>query len=404
MKDCIFKEIINPVLPAIEQEANIIKAQGDKYTLSYYPFTMNLLYGIIEGRETIGQLVTFIKSSSQAKELELIHASKSMYNEAFARYSVESYRKVFTHLIDTVDFMEIPELKSLGRFLLTDGSIFPAIKIMDWASYKKTARAIKLHLSFELNRMIPASFISTEANYSEKKALVRMIEKGVTFISDRGYFSFKLFKQIVDSEAHFIIRAKTKISISVVENLPPTVPQELGSMISSITDTKVVFNNDPNKAVYRVVSFCVMGEWYNIVTDRFDLNTYEIIMLYAYRWQVELIFRFLKRTMKGLHLLNHSPNGVEIQFILYMIAYLLMLHFKQRCHMITETQLAHREQEIKVTTENSLKSARIHGYDLVTMLGRRLRKYWKIGIHWLITMRNLLLEKFTPENIKFLAA
>jgi len=71
------------------------------------------------------------------------------------------------------------------------------------------------------------------------------------------------------------------------------------------------------------------GEGFTLITDRFDLQTSEIIMLYAYRWQVELIFRFLKRTLHGLHFLCHHPAGLESQFTLYMMAYLLLLHFKQ---------------------------------------------------------------------------
>jgi hypothetical protein len=333
-----------------------------------------------------------------------------MYNEAFERYSVEPFRKIFSYLITKLDFMEIPEIRSLGRFFIVDGSIFPAIKTMAWASYKKTTNAIKLHLCFELNRMIPIAFISTEANYSEKKALLKMLEKGITFIADRGYFKFKLLKEIVNIEAHFIIRGMTKMLFTVVEDLPIIIPADLRSMISDVKDMKVVFTNDPNKAEYRVVSFCVMGELYNLVTDRFDLTTSQIIILYAYRWQVELIFRFIKRTLNGIHLMNHSPKGIEIQFLLYMIAYLLMLHLKQRCHSSSEASgsvkdapsLPNGEEETKEES-NHKRPRRVHRYDLVTILGRRLRRYWKIGIHWLITLRNLLLEKLTIENTQILA-
>jgi len=57
-------------LPAIAQQAHIIKAEGDKYTLSFSAFTINLLFCIIEGIESVSQLVTFIKTFSQAKELD----------------------------------------------------------------------------------------------------------------------------------------------------------------------------------------------------------------------------------------------------------------------------------------------------------------------------------------------
>ena len=98
---------------------------------------------------------------------------------------------------------------------------------------------------------------------------------------------------------------------------------------------KIVLENDKNRddkgnrIEYRLIVFSAMGELYVLITNRLDLSTYEIIMLYAYRWQVELIFRFLKRTLNSIHLLCHEPEGVQVQFYLYMISYLLLLSFKQ---------------------------------------------------------------------------
>ena len=68
------------------------------------------------------------------------------------------------------------------------------------------------------------------------------------------------------------------------------------------------------RPVYRLVSFYVGQEQYLILTNRLDLTTFQVMLLYAYRWQVELIFRFLKRSLNGLHLLSHSKEGVTIHF------------------------------------------------------------------------------------------
>lgn len=419
MKDCILKEIIEPILPIIDKEANKIIDDSEKYKLSFKPFTINLLYYVIEGIVSISQLATTIKTSPKAKELELIKASKSMYNEAFNRYSVEPFRRILSSLLDQTDFLEIPEIKTLGRFYLIDGSIFPAISTMTWASYKKKSNAIKLHLSFDLNHMIPVTFISTEANYSEKKAMSHMLEKGVTFIADRGYLAFILLEEIVNKQAHFIIRGKNKMLYEVKEDIVVEIPDEFSSMVSDCMDMKVVFTNDKSKSEYRVVSFKVMDEIYNLVTDRFDLTTYEVIMLYAYRWQIELAFRFIKRTVNGIHLINLSPTGIEIQFLLYIIVYLLLLNTKQKCNISmeeetnfedkreiqeTDDSIKETNSTIKEAEQNTSKIKRLgKKYDLVTMLGKRLSKYWKIGIHWLITLRNLLLEEATLENYKLLA-
>ena len=104
----------------------------------------------------------------------------------------------------------------------------------------------------------------------------------------------------------------------------------------------------------RIVEFTSMGKSYILITNRLDLSTYEIIMLYAYRWQVELYFRFIKRTL-GIHLISYDPCGVQIQFYLYMIAYLLLLSFKQECE-IQQTPGSENisvEEEYQATCSNS---------------------------------------------------
>ena len=175
----------------------------------------------------------------------------------------------------------------------------------------------------------------------------------------------------------------------------------------------IVFKNDKNrnhnneKFEYRMVTFTAMGEPYCIVTNRFDLTTYDIIMLYAYRWQIELIFRFIKRTQNCIHLLSHDPNGIEIQFHLYMIAYLLLLAFKQKCVSLEEDTKC-EAMDKDVIENNGIEffdhtrhnQGRYYVRGLVSMLGEKLHKYWKIGLHWLITIKNLLLEPLTRFTSK----
>jgi hypothetical protein len=75
---------------------------------------------------------------------------------------------------------------------------------MDWAHYRKTGNAIKIHLVLELNRMLPVQFISTDANASEKTALLTMLESGVTYIADRGYLSFFCFTKLPRKRPFFL--------------------------------------------------------------------------------------------------------------------------------------------------------------------------------------------------------
>lgn len=116
-------------------------------------------------------------------------------------------------------------------------------------------------------------------------------------------------------------------------------------------------------------------------------------MLYAYRWQIELFFRCIKRTFNALHLWSHSERGVEIQFYLYLIVYLLMIHFKQNLNQRQESANSTK----KVTSRHQEKYAsRTPTQGIVTLLGKKLKTFWKMSIHWITCIQNLLLKPLTP--------
>ena len=398
----VYQAIVAPLLPLLQEEVKRLKM--DNYSLSLYFFCMNLCYAIIAGVRSIRLLITEAKTSKDAQEAGVTIALPSQYSEAFCRYDPMIFKRLFFALLDRLEFKSIPEINALGRFILVDGSIFPAIKTMDWASYKKTANGIKLHLSFELNRMIPVQFISSDANSSEKKALQAFLEKGVTYIADRGYTAFKLFEQISNQSAFFIIRVKSNMSYTRQKELTIHLPKSWESYLSKVTDSYVTFKGDKQKKTYRLITFEVFDEIYRITTNRLDLQTHEIIMLYAYRWQIELFFRCIKRCFKSLHLWTHNEKGIEIQFYLYMIIYILLLNFKQLNH--------DKQEEIETientTTENSsiTKSistvTRTPECGIVTLLGNKLKGIWKIGIHWLKAVKNRLTSPWDIETIKLL--
>jgi hypothetical protein len=307
-------------------------------------------------------------------------------------------------LLEKIEIKDIPEIRELGRFMLFDCSIFPAFKDMLWAAYTSTHQALKMHLAFELNRMIPVQFISTDAKASDRQALLALLESGLTYILDRGYLAFDLFQKIVAHNAFFIMRIRCNTNATIEERLTVSIPKEWASFLSEMSDVLVRFPGDPFNKTYRLVSFVVWGVPYRIATNHLELKTSEIIMLYAYRWQVELFFRCIKRFFNALHLWSHEPDGIKIQFYIYLIAYILLIHFKQA--LIEE-----KEQEQKETAQSNLpdssshkkpclrrKQTRLPEYGLVSLLGSRLKKLWKISIHWLTCIKNLLFHPLTDEN------
>ena len=399
-----FEKIIEPVIPLIKEEQNRLKNDEKLYKLSLYYFMVSLIYAVINKTQSIRLLITEIKTNPDLKKLGFILASPSMYSEAFSRYKPEVFQRIFAKLIEIIEIKDIPEIRALGRCILFDGSLFPVFKNMEWAKYTSKCRALKMHLAYELNRMIPVQFMSSEANYSERKVLMELLEAGVTYITDRGYLAFDIFQQVTENQAFFIMRIRYNIRASIQTVLEVDIPESWNFYLSEVTDALVIFSGDKSKVTYRLLCFYVLGEWYRITTNRLDLKTSEIIILYAYRWQVELFFRCIKRTLDALHLWSHEPNGVKIQFYIYLIVYVLLIYFKQTLVKEKESQ-KEAQRVLKDSSSKQEDHLRKTGssrlpveYSLVSFLGSKLKKLWKISIHWLTCIKNLLLHPMTDEH------
>jgi hypothetical protein len=146
----------------------------------------------------------------------------------------------------------------------------------------------------------------------------------------------------------------------------------------------------------------------------------QLLIIYAYRWQGELTFRFLKRTMYGIHLINNSECGVHIQFYVTLIVALLQLKLKQSTLLQYEQDNqdtdTHDDFDTNQGTDTNTHSenptdeadsadgkAISHPYQFFGMIGAKLKKYWKIGIHWLSALRSILDHPFDNAAIEILA-
>jgi hypothetical protein len=87
-----------------------------------------------------------------------------------------------------------------------------------------------MHLAYELNRMIPVQFISTDGKASDREALLALLETGVTYILDRGYLAFDLFQKIIAHNAFFIHFKQTLIEEKGKEQKESCQPTLLNSL------------------------------------------------------------------------------------------------------------------------------------------------------------------------------
>ena len=391
-----FDQLLQPIKDLLDElEAQRTIHHLEKLSLS--AFVPLLVYYFTTWVESGRQLLT--DTLSAAPELGLEPVKRSTFFDGFNRFPVRYFQMLFATLLSTLSLPAIPELAMVGRVLCVDGSLFPALATMYWAQYQSTSNALRLHLAFELNRMVAVSILVESGNSSERSALRQMLETGVTYLLDRGYVSFPLLGQIAAAGAYFVMRMKSNLNYRVLEQLEVSLPEEVAGLFGSVRDLKVGLNGAEGNPLYRLVCFVFEGTSYRLLTNRWDLSTFEIMLLYSYRWQVELFFRYFKRTLGGLHLLSTSKAGVTIQFYALLITVLLQLKLKQRCVAAYESEPA-AVLPLRVDAEEVIEGS---GSMFFATVGQKLHRWWKISVHWLVHLRNLLARRFEAGVLRLLA-
>lgn len=419
--DTVFEKIIEPVLPIVEDQCkNLTPHHNEK--LNFQAFFRLLIYFFCREDITSAKLfiISFLNKGILSPELKLQNTSYTSFLEAFGRFPPELFQAIFKNLILSIGLISIPELAAFGPLICVDGSLFPTINSMMDAEYKKDSNAVRLHLSFELNRMIAVDFLIGCGNSSERAAIRKMLVKGSTYIADRGYFSFELFHDILKAKAHFIIRVKSNLVFTPVESFPVQMPDTVKALFGQVTDELICCTNDLHEGLYRLVRFRAGGELFYIMTDRMELTTFQVIMLYSYRWQVELLFRYFKHTMKGLHIIHNTTHGITIQFHAIFITALLQLKLKQDILLQSENQeiencendpllqsenrkLDNDEEEPHSQHPGSRFSKKSNPYQFFNMIGNKIKDFWKIGVHWMSTLREILSRPFNDWAVNVLS-
>ena len=84
---------------------------------------------------------------------------------------------------------------------------------------------------------------------------------------------------------------------------------------------KTKFDHDK----YRVVKFYdAQNCEYRLVTNLTECSDKEVAEIYRKRWQIELLWEFLKMHLKLDNFITKNLNGVKLQIYTALIAYLIL--------------------------------------------------------------------------------
>lgn len=258
------------------------------------------------------------------------HTSLGSMSDSASKVFAPTYLEPILHKVGQM-VGKLPKDKRLknlpGVPMPVDGSFLRCLPKMVWATFRRKSdkRGVRLHLHYDIERGIPSAAEITKALGSEKKSLRKLLQSGRLYITDRGYIDYGLYQAIHDAKSFFVSRLKANSTYEVVEDRPLSkadrqagvVSDQWVRMGSAFTEGKLT------ASVRRLV---IRGEDRKevILLTNTDLSAELVGLLYRYRWQVELFFRWFKCILGCRNWLSLSPTGLTLQVYVALLASMLI--------------------------------------------------------------------------------
>ncbi len=199
----------------------------------------------------------------------------------------------------------------------------------DWAKFRRTKGAIKLHLVLDHDGYLPCFGIITEGKVADVKAAHQIhFAPGTVVVDDRGYNDYRLFAKWTDAGVFFVTRMKDNALFEVVEEREP--PQNRNILKDQIIRLSGTGAQEKCPHLLRRVEVVRedTGGILVFLTNHLGLGASTIASIYKDRWQIELFFKALKQNLKIKTFVGTSANAVRTQIWTALISMLLLRYLQ----------------------------------------------------------------------------
>jgi hypothetical protein len=218
-----------------------------------------------------------------------------------------------------------------NRLLSLDASVISlCASVFDWAQYRRTKGAVKLHLLLDHEGHLPCYAVVTEGKQHEVRVARQLhFAPGTILAIDRGYTDYDWFAELTGDGVYFVTRLKDNADYKVVEERE--LPQRKGLW------------RDPVIFFYKLAQagqecFFRRIEYYDeasqqllvFLTNHMSLAAATIAAVYKARWEIELFFKALKQNLRVKTFVGTSENALQTQIWTALIAMLLIKYLQLR--------------------------------------------------------------------------
>ena len=198
---------------------------------------------------------------------------------------------------------------------------------------------VKFTTEFKDDLLIRMRFFKDQAHLSEETALKQIIESvehniNEIIVFDRGLKKRQTFESFNDQQLLFVTRTNEDTRYQVIESASEIADIHTDDL-QFIQDSKVYLYASGNQLCetpFRLVEVKRKKDDQTILflTNIFHLTAPEIANIYYLRWDIEVLFRFLKQEMNLKHFVSNDANAIMVMLYCTLIAATLILVYRKQ--------------------------------------------------------------------------
>lgn len=246
----------------------------------------------------------------------------------------ELYRKVFYQLLEKCQGLAKGKKKFRfkNRLYSLDASLIElCVTLFDWAGYRQTKGAVKLHLLLDHEGYLPVFACITEGKVHEVK-----IARGLTFTKgsilaiDMGYTDYKQFAIWTEAGIYFVTKQKDNAVFRVIED--KVIPDNRNILKDQLIELTGYYSAKKCPHILRRIEVWDEENKKVIVllTNHLEFGATTIASIYKDRWQIEIFFKALKQNLKIKTFVGTTRNALLTQIWTALIAILILKYMKFR--------------------------------------------------------------------------
>jgi Transposase DDE domain/Domain of unknown function (DUF4372) len=243
------------------------------------------------------------------------------------------YRTVFYQLLSRCrEVAGTHGFRFKNKLLTLDATLIElCASVFDWAQYRRTKGAVKLHLLLDHQGLLPSFALVTEGRVHESRVARSLrFEPGTIVVFDRGYADYDWFAALDAEGVFFVTRLKENADYGVVERRP--IPAR-----SAVRRDEIIFLYKATRGGNLDLFLRRIEVWDEeqkrvlvFLTNHRGFAASTIAAIYRQRWQIELFFKALKQNLRIKTFVGTSPNALQIQIWTALIALLLLKYLQLR--------------------------------------------------------------------------